>query len=497
MSAQTDRPDDSNMGARVFWLGRVLEAATALSTLSGRRVPNPLSGTTDTSKISLGPTSELSAVREFPFNPNVTQARSHLGGISKVTLIGGVVVILAVALTAVTAGGQFTLADIWRRLAIDRTFELASLSPSPVPKALATRDEPSITRLVVQTARGPAGEPVPLGLTLRGAADGAVVHIKGLMPGMELSAGNAVGSDAWQISATDLGDAWIAPPEGFVGSADLVAELRLSDDKIVDRQGIKIEWGPPISPEPAPRQFEREEIVAGPTIAREPIQPQSDQEEAGPRISPEPTGPPISPEPAPRQFEREEIVAGPTIAREPIQPQSDQAEAGPRISAEPTGPPISPEPAPRQFEREEIVAGATIARELTQPQSDQEGAGPRISPEPTLRQQEERAPPISPVPMPGQLEREEIAVLLKRGKDLMAAGDLAAARLVLKRAADANDVEATLALAATYDPYVLRELKVYSFAADAGMARAWYEKAKQLGSAVASRRLEMLASGAR
>ena len=403
MSAQTDRPDDSNMGARVFWLGRVLEAATALSTLSGRRVPNPLSGTTDTSKISLGPTSELSVVRKFSFNPNVTQARSHLGGISKVTLIGGVVVILAVALTAVTAGGQFTLADIWRRLAIDRTFELASLSPSPVPKALATRDEPSITRLVVQTARGPAGEPVPLGLTLRGAADGAVVHIKGLMPGMELSAGNAVGSDAWQISATDLGDAWIAPPEGFVGSADLVAELRLSDDKIVDRQGIKIEWGPPISPEPAPRQFEREEIVAGATIAREP----------------------------------------------------------------------------------------------TQPQSDQGAAGPRISPEPTLRQQEERAPPISPVPMPGQLEREEIAVLLKRGKDLMAAGDLAAARLVLKRAADANDVEATLALAATYDPYVLRELKVYSFAADAGMARAWYEKAKQFGSAVALRRLEMLASGAR
>jgi hypothetical protein len=445
MSAQTDRPDDSNMGARVFWLGRVLEAATALSALSSRRVPNPLSGTTDTSKISLGPTSEQSVVREFSFNPNVTQARSHLGGISKVTLIGGVVVILAVALTAVTAGRQFTLADIWQRLATDRTFELASLSPSPVPKALATRDEPSITRLVVQTARGPAGEPVPLGLTLRGPADGAVVHIKGLMPGMELSAGNAVGSDAWQISATDLGDAWIAPPEGFVGSADLVAELRLSDDKIVDRQGIKIEWGPPMSPEPAPRQFEREEIVAGPTIARGPTQPQSDQEEAGPRISAEPTGPPISPEPAPRQFEREEIVAGPTIAREPTQPQSDQ-------EAEPTL---------RQYDREEL------------------------------------APPISTVPVPGRLDREEIAVLLKRGKELIATGDLAAARLVLKRAADANDVEATLALAATYDPYVLQELKVYSFAADTGMARAWYEKAKQLGSAVALRRLEMLASGAR
>jgi hypothetical protein len=121
--------------------------------------------------------------------------------------------------------------------------EHTSLSPSPVPKALATRDELSITRLVVQTARGPAGEPAPLGLTVRGPANGAVVHIKGLMPGMELSTGNAVGSDAWQISATDLGHAWIAPPpEGFVGSADLVAELRLTDDKIVDRQGIKLEW---------------------------------------------------------------------------------------------------------------------------------------------------------------------------------------------------------------------------------------------------------------
>jgi hypothetical protein len=404
MSAQTDRPDDSNMGAGVFWLGRVSEAATALATLSSRRVPDPLSGTTDTSKISLGPTSE-SVVREFSFNPNVTQARSHLGGISKVTLIGGVVVILAVALTAVTAGGQLTLADIWQRLAIDRTFELASSSPSPVPKVLATRDEPSITRLVVQTARGPAGEPAPLGLTVRGPANGAVVHIKGLMPGMELSTGIAVGSDAWQIFATDLGDAWIAPPEGFVGSADLVAELRLSDDKIVDRQEIKIEWGPPISREPALGQFEREEIVAGPTIAREPTQPQSDQEEAGPRISPEPTL--------------------------------------------------------RQYDREEP------------------------------------APPISMVPATRQLDPEEIAVLLKRGKDLIAAGDLAAARLVLKRAADANDVEATLALAATYDPYVLRELKVYSFAADTGMARAWYEKAKQLGSALALRRLEMLATGAR
>ena len=89
-------------------------------------------------------------------------------------------------------------------------------------------------------------------------------------------------------------------------------------------------------------------------------------------------------------------------------------------------------------------------------------------------------------------------VLLKRGKDLIANGDIAAARLVLQRAADANDAEAAFALAATYDPYVLRGLKVYSFpAADVEMARAWYEKARELGSSAASQRLEMLTSGAR
>ena len=96
-----------------------------------------------------------------------------------------------------------------------------------------------------------------------------------------------------------------------------------------------------------------------------------------------------------------------------------------------------------------------------------------------------------------QLDREEIAVLLKIGKDLIASGDIAAARLTLKRAADAGDAEAALALASTYDPYVLRELKAYGFPADAAMARAWYEKAKDLGSPVAPRRLEMLARGAR
>jgi hypothetical protein len=100
-------------------------------------------------------------------------------------------------------------------------------------------------------------------------------------------------------------------------------------------------------------------------------------------------------------------------------------------------------------------------------------------------------------PMQRQLEADEVASLVKRGKEFIANGDLAAARLVLRRAAEANNAEAALTLAATYDPYVLRELKVYGFPGDVAMARAWYEKARDFGSTEAPRRLETLTAGAR
>jgi hypothetical protein len=89
---------------------------------------------------------------------------------------------------------------------------------------------------------------------------------------------------------------------------------------------------------------------------------------------------------------------------------------------------------------------------------------------------------------------DEIAPLLKRGNDLLSSGDFAAARLVLRRAAEAGDARAAFALASTYDPITLEKLHVHGLSPDLDMARRWYETAKELGSQDASRRLEMLAS---
>ena len=375
-------------------------------------------------------------------------------------MVGGLVgVILAVAIAAVIAIGQFSLAEIWRQLAIDRALELASSSARPAP----ARAEPAIPRLIVQSSRAKSGEPAPLGLALQGPAEGAVVIITGLVPGMELSAGGAVGADTWQVPATALSDVWISPPESFVGLADLVAELRWADDKIADRQAIHVEWVPAASPATAQRQPDREDITAAPPVAPAPAQRQSDRE----KIT---AAPPVAPAPAQRQPDREEITAAPPVAPAPAQRQPGEEEITATL-------PISP--APRQPDREDITAAPPVA----QRQPDREDIT--------------AAPPVVPAPAQRQLDREEITVLLNRGKHLIANGDLAAARLVLQRAADANDAEAALALAATYDPIVLRELKVYGLAADAAMARAWYQRARELGSAAALQRLEMLTTGAR
>jgi TPR repeat protein len=97
------------------------------------------------------------------------------------------------------------------------------------------------------------------------------------------------------------------------------------------------------------------------------------------------------------------------------------------------------------------------------------------------------------VPVIQPVDPEELAMLLRRGLEFLQTGDIAAARLMLRRAANAGNAQAALALGATYDPYVFGELGVLGFAPDVAQARIWYERAGQLGAAEASRRIERLA----
>jgi hypothetical protein len=101
------------------------------------------------------------------------------------------------------------------------------------------------------------------------------------------------------------------------------------------------------------------------------------------------------------------------------------------------------------------------------------------------------AAPANPPPA-RKLDAEEVALLLNRAKGLLAAGDIASARLLLERAADAQETRAMLLLAQTYDPEVLGTQDIRNIVPDPAMARVWYQKAAQLGSADAQRRLAQL-----
>jgi hypothetical protein len=99
------------------------------------------------------------------------------------------------------------------------------------------------------------------------------------------------------------------------------------------------------------------------------------------------------------------------------------------------------------------------------------------------------APTVSAAPPLRHLDASEITLLVKRGTDLMASGDIVAARMMFQPAAEAGEANAAFALAETYDPLVLEKLATTGIKSDIALAHQWYEKAKELGSTAAPGRL--------
>lgn len=87
----------------------------------------------------------------------------------------------------------------------------------------------------------------------------------------------------------------------------------------------------------------------------------------------------------------------------------------------------------------------------------------------------------------------EITLRLRLGADLMAAGDVAAARAMFERAAETGDAAGAFALASTYDPAVLTAMPLGGgIKPDPVQARRWYETARDRGSSAAPERIARL-----
>jgi len=292
---------------------------------------------------------------------------------------------LAISTATITAFLVFwTFTTEWTHGPSNHTADGRSIEPrliGPLQAAVerqtqGTKEQPSSPRAPLAVLRAPSGridDAIPLGVSIAGASGSASLLISGLPAGSTISTGRPLGAGNWRLPASELSNAAIRPPRGFVGAIDLAVELRLANDTVADRQSLRLTW----------------------------------------------VGTPMT------------------------------------TAAQTTG------------------AAAPVGTDSTEPR---ETPNPQAISAPLRR-----------------LDREEIAYLLKRGEELLAAGELGPARLVLRRAAEAGHPNAAFALAITYDPILLEARRVIGVAPDLAMARAWYEKAKELGSTDASRRLELLA----
>jgi TPR repeat protein len=172
------------------------------------------------------------------------------------------------------------------------------------------------------------------------------------------------------------------------------------------------------------------------------------------------------------------------VMAELAQIQAAQANVQP---AEPPAAPSGPMLATTQtdalaVERPSVVAPATSVR--VAPDLKVAPEQPAVQPPPAAVLPELR-PAVS-------LSSGEVAAMLKRGRDLLAAGDIASGRLMLTHVAEAGDAEASFLLAGTYDAAVLAKLRVVGVQPDPAKARAWYAKAAEQGSLEARQRLQAL-----
>jgi hypothetical protein len=115
------------------------------------------------------------------------------------------------------------------------------------------------------------------------------------------------------------------------------------------------------------------------------------------------------------------------------------------------------------------------------------------SPVSVARTAENPADPTTTVAAaPAPNSNREADALLARGDDLLATGDVAAARLFYQRAAEQGSAAAATAVGQTYDPAILELLRVRGVRGDAQMAAQWYRKAIAAGDRQAEIRLKRL-----
>jgi hypothetical protein len=143
-------------------------------------------------------------------------------------------------------------------------------------------------RLVIESGRAAANDPLPLGVTLKDSSGGETVFLSGLENGTRLTAGTPFGSKGWRISARDLGSVMAYAPIDYIGAMHAAINLHAANNNVVDTRVVKLEWIPKVERQKAEQQQQQqqqqrpEQTPAAPRpVVAAPPQPKLDQEEVG------------------------------------------------------------------------------------------------------------------------------------------------------------------------------------------------------------------------
>jgi hypothetical protein len=117
-----------------------------------------------------------------------------------------------------------------------------------------------------------------------------------------------------------------------------------------------------------------------------------------------------------------------------------------------------------------------------------------VQPPPVQAVQPPPASPPRPATVAPATSPEMLQVLIRRGDEMMAVGDISAARRLYERAAAAGSGRAATAAGRTYDPEFLASIGARGIAGEPAVARSWYQKAAELGDEEGRARLSRLGS---
>ena len=178
----------------------------------------------------------------------------------------------------------------------------------------------------------------------------------------------------------------------------------------------------------------------------------------------------------------------PVVTKKPVASVSKTPDAAGATAAGPTTVPGSPAGDPAQVpEAFRATGGAAAEVHKSEPAPRTSAVAPAaVAATPPVP-----APPG--LPDAAQFDEELQRILIDKGRQVLAQGHVASARLLFRRAADAGSGEAALQLGDTFDPARLRSLGARGVTGDIAQSIRWYEKADELGAAAAKERLLGLA----